>query len=229
MNVLDNKLGYANTILLVLEGTVPRFSNSLYAMLRQMTSIFGESWWDFMMVGVSKWKFSQDAINERNLTCSLIPENCRDEAWFMTEFNSQFQEKFGINKTFVFAFMDSWSQSPLGINDPVQQEHWRQETDKLWQASTGRNQTFEFMTIDDVLEENAKCKQEVQRLHDIIDDNITELYERMDQTELNLTTVNTRVDQTELDLTENKNAIDVNSDHISALETESKSVPSKDS
>ena len=229
MNVLDNKLGYANTILLVLEGSVPRFSNSLYAMLRQMTSIFGESWWDFMMVGVSKWKFSQDAINERNLTCSLMPDNCRDEAWFMTEFNSQFQEKFGINKTFVFAFMDSWSQSPLGINDPVQQEHWRQETDKLWQASTGRNQTFEFMTIDDVLEENAKCKQEVQRLHDIIDDNITELYERMDQTELDLTTVNTRVDQNELDLTENKNAIDVNSEHISDLETESKSIPSYDS
>ena len=52
MNVLDNKLGYANTILLVLEGSVPRFSNSLYAMLRQMTSIFGETWWDFMMIGV---------------------------------------------------------------------------------------------------------------------------------------------------------------------------------
>ena len=52
MNVLDNKLGYTNTILLVLEGSVPRFSNSLYAMLRQMTSIFGETWWDFMMVGV---------------------------------------------------------------------------------------------------------------------------------------------------------------------------------
>ena len=52
MEVLDNRLGYANTILLVLEGNVPRFSNSLYAMLRQMTSIFGETWWDFMMIGV---------------------------------------------------------------------------------------------------------------------------------------------------------------------------------
>ena len=52
MDVLDNKLGYANTILLVLEGSVPRFSNSLYAMLRQMTSIFGQTWWKFMLVGV---------------------------------------------------------------------------------------------------------------------------------------------------------------------------------
>ena len=156
----------------------------------------------------SKWKYSQDAINERNLTCSLMPDNCRDEAWFMKEFNAQFKEKFGINKTFSFAFMDSWSQSPLGINDPVQQEHWREETDKLWRASTGSNETFQFMTIDDVLEENARCKQENQRLNDIIDDNITELY--------------SRVDQNELDLTENKAAISVNADHITDLETESK-------
>ena len=103
--------------------------------------------------------------------------------------------------SFIFAFLDSWSQSPLGINDPVQQEHWQLETQKLWDFSTGKNETFEFMTIDDVLEENAKCKQENLRLHDIIDDNITELYQRMDQ---------------------NENAIVVNSDLISNLETESK-------
>ena len=139
-----------------------------------------------------------------------MPDNCRDEAWFMKEFNAQFREKFGINKTFSFAFMDSWSQSPLGINDPVQQQHWREETDKLWRASTGSNETFQFMTIDDVLEENAKCKQENQRLNDIIDDNITELY--------------SRVNQNELDLTENKAAISVNADHITDIETESKKI-----
>ena len=133
----------------------------------------------------------------------------------MKEFNAQFREKFGINKTFSFAFMDSWSQSPLGINDPVQQQHWREETDKLWRASTGSNETFQFMTIDDVLEENAKCKQENQRLNDIIDDNITELYE-------GLNGVSSRVDQNELDLTENKAAISVNADHITDIETESK-------
>ena len=149
----------------------------------------------------------------------------------MKEFNAQFKEKFGINKTFSFAFMDSWSQSPLGINDPVQQQHWREETDKLWQASTGRNETFEFMTIDDVLEENARCKQENIYLHNIIDDNITELYEGMNENKAAISAntegvnlVNSRVDQTELDLTENKAAISVNADHITDLETESKTL-----
>ena len=101
-----------------------------------------------------------------------------------------------------------WSQSPLGINDPVQQEYWQQETQKLREFSTERNETFEFMTIDDVLEENVKCKEENKRLHDIIDDNITELYQRMDDNELRVT--------------ENRDAIVVNTDLISDLETESK-------
>ena len=51
MNILDDKLGYANTILLVLEGSTPRFSSGLEDMLKLMSSIFGEQWWDFMMIG----------------------------------------------------------------------------------------------------------------------------------------------------------------------------------
>ena len=125
--------------------------------------------------------------------------------------------------------MDSWSQTLPNTEDQVQQEHWRQETDKLWSAATESDQTFEFKTIDDVLEENARCKEENVYLHNIIDDNITELYSRVDQNELDLNenkaqidVVNSRLDQNELDLTENKAAILVNADHITDLETESK-------
>ena len=54
MDILDNKLGYTNKILLLLDGNMPRFSSGLSDMLRQMNAIFGEKWWDFMMIGVSK-------------------------------------------------------------------------------------------------------------------------------------------------------------------------------
>lgn len=73
--------------------------------------------------------------------------------------------------------MDSFSQSFPAINDEVQQAHWIEETNKLWSEATGKNETFEFKTIDDVLEENALCKQENIRLHDIIDEEIATLKE----------------------------------------------------
>ena len=54
MDILDNKLGYTNKILLLLDGNMPRFSSGLSDMLWQMNAIFGEKWWDFMIIGVSK-------------------------------------------------------------------------------------------------------------------------------------------------------------------------------
>jgi len=55
------------------------------------------------------------------------------------------------------------------IDDQVQQENWIRETGKLWQQATSKNETFEFLTIEDIIEENFKCKQENDQLRDIID------------------------------------------------------------
>ena len=42
--ILDNEIGSANVIVLVIEGSTPRFSNGLYDMLKQMSTIYGENW-----------------------------------------------------------------------------------------------------------------------------------------------------------------------------------------
>ena len=133
MDILDNKLGYANSIVLVLEGTTPRFSSGLEDMLKQMSSIFGETWWDFMMIGVSKWKYSQTAIDERQAECDYYgdpSDQCHNEAWFVREFNQQLQDRFGVSKNFTFGFMDSFSQAGPAVDDELQQEHWLEETEK---------------------------------------------------------------------------------------------------
>ena len=143
-----------------------------------MSAISGQTWWDFMMVGVSKWKYSQAAIDDRQKACDYYgdpSEECKNEAWFTRELSWQLAEKFGVTKNFTFAFMDSFSQSGPELGDEVQQQHWWEETLKLWEEATGRNETFDFKTIDDVLEENVICREENQRLHDIIDEDIENL------------------------------------------------------
>ena len=45
MDILDNELGDANVIALAIDGATPRFSSGLYDMLRQMSAIFGETWY----------------------------------------------------------------------------------------------------------------------------------------------------------------------------------------
>ena len=63
------------------------------------------------------------------------------------------------------------------IEDEVQQEHYQIETGILWDITIDRNSTFDFLTIDDVLEENAALKEEVKWLNDVITENITKLNE----------------------------------------------------
>ena len=113
MEVLDGTLEYSHTILLVFDGQTARFTSGLQNMLRQMSSLFGEAWWDFMVIGVSKWKYSQEAIDDRQEACDHYgnpSENCKDEDWFRREIGSQLEEKFHVNRNFTFVFIDSFSQ-----------------------------------------------------------------------------------------------------------------------
>ena len=88
MEVLHDDLGYTNVILLLMDGAMPRFRNGLYDMLVQMTAIFGDGWWDYMMVGVSNWHFDSASVNKRTRDCEVNGENsnyCKNEAWVTAE------------------------------------------------------------------------------------------------------------------------------------------------
>ena len=157
-----------------------------------------------MMVGVTKWPYDQFHIDQRQADCEFYgdpSDQCHNEAWFIREMSQQFQDKFDITRNFSFAFMDSFSQAGPAQNDEVQQEHWIEETGKLWTEATGKNETFDFKTIDEGLEENAACKEEVLRLTDIIDEEIAKLKEDVHANQVS-------IDSNQISIDENKVAID---------------------
>ena len=66
-----------------------------------MTSIFGSKWWDYMMVGVTKWSYDQADIDDREENCEAYgpdSEYCRNEAWFIREVSRELRENFGIER-----------------------------------------------------------------------------------------------------------------------------------
>merc|ERR1719249_367395 len=158
------------------DGTETRFDASLQNMLKRMTQIFGVDWWNYVVIGVSFWAYDQDSIDDR--VCEPeYPQYCKDEAWFCNDRNTQLREKLHVNKNFTCVFTDSYSQTGPNIEDPLQQEHWRKETGILWEITTSREDTFGFMTVDDILEENARLKEENEWLNNVIRENITRLTE----------------------------------------------------
>ena len=158
--MLNNKLGYTHSIMLVVAGSVPRFSAGLQGMIKTMTTIFGASWWDHLLIGVSKWSYREGAVEERKSVCEFYPDECKDEAWFKREFSQQIKEVFGIDRDLPFVFPDSFSQTERNKGDLQQQDHWRQETEKVWKFMKN-SETFDFLTIDEILKHNIELREKI--------------------------------------------------------------------
>jgi len=200
LEVLHYELKYTNVIVLAIDADIDRFDNSLIYMMKQMSAMFGESWWNYMMVGVTKWKYDQYHINDRNDSCSHGVDFCKNEAWFIEEIQTKLRELFGVERELTFAFMDSYSQSgPDNLEDELQQFYWQQETEKLWREATTRNETFDFLTIDDILAQNNELKEEnkkqsatIKMMWDDIDDIIVQNIDLKEEI-LNLQEENTKL------------------------------------
>ena len=123
--------------------------------------------------------------------------------------------------------MDSFSQSGPNLNDEVQQSHWGEETNKLWSEATSRKKTFDFKTIDDVLEENALCKEENDRLNDIIAEDIKQLKDNVTSLDNAISDVNDAVEINSAaisdvndEVTSLSNTVDTNTASISDVNDE---------
>ena len=124
-------------------------------------------------MGVSHWHYDQGSIGERNHTE-------KTETWWIDDMNAQLHEKFHLEQNLTAVFIDSWAKQDWNLNDPLQQEAFDRETEKLW-TIISNNPTFEFKTIQDVLEENRRLKEENKWLNDVITNNISEIMEQLSQ------------------------------------------------
>jgi hypothetical protein len=174
-DVLKNgAVGQTNSILLLLDGRETRFDRSLQSMLRQMSYLFGEQWWELMTIGVSNWTYDQCSIDNRNELCSKYPSKCKNETWFEHEINNQLKKKFHLTKNFTFVFTNSGSQTMSNSYDLIQQDHWRKETQKLWDVMSSLEIPFEFKTRDDLSKEIKWLKEHCSRNDIQIKNNIQE-------------------------------------------------------
>jgi len=173
IHVLKDIVRAANTLLILVNGEEERFDFSFQQMLREMQALFGESFWNNALVGVSHWAYDHQSQMERN-------DTGKDEKWFMEDWNNLLREKCHVNVTLEGVFIDAFSQKGYNLEDKDQQEAFQRETGKLWDYSLNKD-LFEFKTIEDILSENEDLKAEVRWLNDVITNNISDLSERVQE------------------------------------------------
>merc|ERR1719312_1898664 len=206
MDVLASTIDHADTLLLLLKGDTTRFNEGLQKMLKRMTVMFGQDWWNYLVIGVSFWPFDQNSIDDRLEKCSpdwpYYPDSCKDEAWFCEQMNYQLKNKTSSpsNMNFTCVFTDSWSQTYPHNESLTEQEFWKIETGKLWDITMSRDDVFSFMTIDDIMEENARQRAEITWLNNVITNNITQMFARMDNSDGERLDLGVKIETLETDL-----------------------------
>ena len=194
MTVLNKDVGTANLILLVIKGTETRLSRDLQQMIREMRALFGEHMWNNLVIGVSFWSFKSDLVNYRENTCQWSPANCRNEQWFEKSMKDILKDKFHIKQDFPFVFLDSWAKHPMNINDGEQKQKFDRESKKLWMLAK-RAKPFNFMTVNDVLEENHVIKKRNAELEDMIKMDIREMKKSLDENDSNFNGILSRLEK----------------------------------
>jgi len=70
-------------------------------------------------------------------------------------------------------FVDSYAKIPRNIDDEIQQQHFLEESDKLWEFAKNSPE-FRFQTVDEVVQQNEKLKKEVEMLEMVIGNNCSQ-------------------------------------------------------
>ena len=168
-NTLANVLGHAHTIILVIPGSANALSQSLREMLNQMTLVFGKTWWDYLVIGVSFWHYDQCSIDGRTCHPEYL-EFCKNETFFARKIDVLMQEEFKLERNFTYLFMDSSSQIEgppnFNTNNLVQKWHWEDQTGRLWDQ---REKAFSFWTIDDTRNKVTSMQNQIDENRDQID------------------------------------------------------------
>merc|ERR1711962_1816351 len=218
---MAHKVKKVDTIVLLIEGTTSQwFTSNMVSSIRRLTSTFGQQWWDHLVIGVSFWSYSEEAMAGRECSPNS-PNDCEDEAWVIQEVNNQMQEKFGVTKNIPVVFVDSKSQIPDNIGDKVQQHHWEEETGKLWNITINRQESFFFKTVDDLLEEktklleeNSEQRKEIERLNLVVDNKISQLTKNIEMLNNAQVSVSKQIHENKYTIKQNKQAIDENNQII---------------
>lgn len=169
INILNDEVKSANAIILAMDSTEARFTQSVTKMLGELQALFGTKMWNNTIIEMTKYSYDAEDIEDREKECEKYPDTCHDENYWKKEMNRQLEEKFHIGMELPMVFIDSWSQKDKDEDDPIEEEHFINETQKLWEFARSHN-AFEFKSIDEVLDENEELRRENDDLIATIDD-----------------------------------------------------------
>jgi len=115
------------TFLICIEGDNLRIKTGLRVMLVQLENIFGEGFWDNVVLEFTKYKFSQDAIDDR------ADSPLKSEDGRKSEMNKLLKKYFELKKDLPAVFIDTYYKK----SHPGSKAKFDDYLTKLWNLADG--------------------------------------------------------------------------------------------
>jgi len=165
VDVLKHKLGDANLILLCIDYN-QRFGPVMHDMILVLESLFSPTrLWDHVLIEVTKWSYSDDAIYERNRT-GVTEESA------LADINQQIRQISHLDHDLSGVFIDSYAK--FYPNNEYRQAQFMKYATQLWDYALA-TPTLEFLSIEDILHELSECQTENDCLCDLIDGQLADI------------------------------------------------------
>jgi len=176
LEVLKQDVQTANAIILTLDSTEARFNEEVTNMIKALIDSFGAKMWNNTIIEMSKFPYDNTSINNREYDCQHT-DLCHDEAYYKTAMNEELNEKFHVGYDLPVLFIDSWAQKGANQEDELQQDHFNEETQKLWDFANAK-EPFPFKGMDEILEENNNLRNAIISRNGEIRDSILKLQKK---------------------------------------------------
>jgi len=157
VNVLKDEIKYVHAFVIAFKQQDNRMTHSLRSMIGLMQKMFGQDFWENVILEATHWNYHEKSIQMRRSSNPPILE-----AWWTSEFNKLFAREYGIKFKLPSVFIDTYYDK----DSEYELKKFREETDKLFEFATNRN-PFECKDIEIALTDIQILNKQIQDLtHD---------------------------------------------------------------
>ncbi len=154
VNVLRDEIKFVHAFIIAFKQQDNRMTYSLRSMIGLMQKMFGDEFWDNVILAATHWNY-----HPKNTQLRLASVPPISEKWWENQFNDLFAAEYGLQKKIPAVFIDTYYDK----NNPIEAEEFNNNTNELWYFAKTRN-PFECKDIKLALTEIRELHEEIRDL-----------------------------------------------------------------
>jgi len=171
VDFLKNRIEYVDVFLIAFEQSNTRITRSVKSMLKMVSSMFGEGFWNNVLILATKFRYSPDAMSIRSNNETSWRQNIRNGLKHTTDrWNS-------LEAVYIDSFYDP--------NDAYQKEKFIEGTNEVYRFATSTTpfRCQDIKTVRSDLRKMEEAKKEIEEMKRDIERNLEDIQRQKDDLE----------------------------------------------